>query len=89
MLYVCLMARCGILLMDGDKLPEIVTSGELQIGGITLKYHVLADGQRIIDKKPFDTLIDFLAGGGLITVEDAENIDKFIKGDVDKIKGLA
>ena len=64
------------------KLPKAVTSGELEVAGITLKYQILTDGQRIIEKKGFDKLLNYLAGGGTITVEDAEEIDKFVRGEV-------
>lgn len=41
--------------------PNVVRSGELSIGGVVLKCHVLEDGRRIIEE---DSLIDFFFNDG-------------------------
>ena len=66
-----------------DNPPAIAVTGEVQIGGLTLTYHILVDGQRIIEKKSFDALIDHLARGGEMEVEDYEKMEKFINGEPD------
>ena len=61
-------------------LGEIKASSELKVGDFVLRAQVLADGRRIIERKGFDFLLDYLASGGSILPSEAKKIEMFLKG---------
>ena len=63
-----------------ERIPTAVKSGELKIGDVVLKTHVLNDGQRIIEEESMIAFFEYLASGGSLTGEDAKNVARFVKG---------
>ncbi len=49
--------------------------GELKLGNLTMKVHVLNDGQRIIEEQSVIDFVEYLASGE-ITSENAEQFAK-------------
>lgn len=42
---------------------QAVWSGEFTLFGVTLRCHVLADGQRIVDAEDFQRVLNVMGGG--------------------------
>ncbi len=69
-----------------DKIPYAVKSGELKIGDVILKTHVLDDGRRIIEEDSMIAFFEYLASGGSLVDGDAERIAGFVKGIAEEVK---
>jgi len=61
-----------------EKLPKAVYSGEMKLGSLTLKVHVLDNGQRIIEEQSMVDFMEWIGRGGLFDVPK-EEVDKFAK----------
>lgn len=56
-------------------MKKAIRSGEIKVGDITIKVHVLEDGQRIIEKQGIIDFMNFLENVNLNT----EMANKFVK----------
>lgn len=61
-------------------LPTAVHTGEFQLGGVTMRVHVLDDGRRVIDAESVHAFLDALENGPTITPEQADAFARFIRG---------
>lgn len=57
-----------------DDLPTVVSTGEWVVGPLTLRVHVLSNGQRVIDADDARKFFDFLDA-----VEEVEVMDAVMK----------
>jgi hypothetical protein len=57
---------------DAD-LPHVVWSGEFAFGGITMRCHVLDDGQRVIEEESVNAFLAWLED---CSPEDAKSFDE-------------
>lgn len=63
---------------EETELPQSIGFGELQIGSVTLRCHMLDNGQRVIEKEGIEQLFSEDFG---LTPEMAEQIVRFIRGE--------
>lgn len=70
---------------DMDKIPKAIESGELKIGDVVIKTHVLDDGTRIIEADSLEAFFDYLARGGTLSRADADGVAKFVHGFPERI----
>lgn len=63
------------------SIPKSIYVGELEICGITLRCHVLDNGQRVLEQKGVEDLFAEWATGHLLDDEDAEAIARFVRGE--------
>jgi hypothetical protein len=59
-------------------LPRVIRSGEVSIGELKLKCHVLDNGKSIIEEESLEKFMDWMSKG-IITASDAEKFAKDFK----------
>lgn len=65
------------------ELPKAVYSSELVICGVTLKCHVLDDGQRVIEADGVEALFKAFEDGLMPTEEEAMQLARVVRLDND------
>lgn len=65
-----------------SELPKSVAEGVCQIGPLKLKFHVLDDGQRVIETESAEAFFAYLASGADWTEKDAIRLARMLAGDV-------
>lgn len=61
-------------------IPTSVRSGSFSLGGVTLTFHVLSDGQRVIEHQSMMDFLEALHGDAKVSDADALSLAKFILG---------
>jgi cyclopropane fatty-acyl-phospholipid synthase-like methyltransferase len=63
-----------------DAIPRVLSEGEVQVLGVTIKVFQLSNGQRVVEKEGFDRLLSFLDQGERLDQDDVDSIMELIRG---------